>query len=380
MFKVAMILEDGRLAGPQVYISLLANALKDKVNTTIVIPIEDSAETIYKLDQFGLQYKTLQITRISKNIRCMIQYLVLFITETAEIYNYFKRNKFDIIYVSGGSWQYKGLIAGKIARIKVIWHMNDTYIPYIFRIVFNILNNLADAFTFASEKTRDYYLPMIKKTKIGYIIPQPVDTSYFSNSSEIESEKIIKKNYNQLIIGTIANINPIKGLEIFIKIVARLNDFFDNLQFIVVGPVFSSQKNYFDKLLNQINNHKLRNIKFVGQQQDIRPFLDEFDIFVCTSYNESGPMTLWEAMSMKKAVVTTNVGDVSKYVHSGFSGEVVNIGDLDTMTQKIKELILDKDKRERYGEKARRIIQHKLDVSICADKHFKLFKRICKNR
>ena len=32
MFKVAMILEDGRLAGPQVYISLLANALKDKVN------------------------------------------------------------------------------------------------------------------------------------------------------------------------------------------------------------------------------------------------------------------------------------------------------------------------------------------------------------
>ena len=125
MFKVAMILEDGRLAGPQVYISLLANALKDKVNTTIVIPIEDSAETIYKLDQFGLQYKTLQITRISKNIRCMIQYLVLFITETAEIYNYFKRNKFDIIYVSGGSWQYKGLIAGKIARIKVIWHCRD---------------------------------------------------------------------------------------------------------------------------------------------------------------------------------------------------------------------------------------------------------------
>jgi len=112
----------------------------------------------------------------------------------------------------------------------------------------------------------------------------------------------------------------------------------------------------------------------------VRIFLRKFDIFVCTSYNESGPMTLWEAMSMEKAVVTTDVGDVSKYVHPGYSGDIVNVGDVDSLKARIMELIVNKEKREIYGINAREIIVRDLDVSICAEKHLKIFNHIYHNQ
>ena len=126
----------------------------------------------------------------------------------------------------------------------------------------------------------------------------------------------------------------------------------------------------------QIQDLGLENIQFMGGQDDVRLFLNKFDIFVCTSFVESGPMTLWEAMSMEKAVVTTNVGDVSKYIRSGYSGEVVPVNEVETMTEKIKELIIDGKKRRLYGIRAREIVSQKLNLSICARRHLKAFQNL----
>ena len=85
-------------------------------------------------------------------------------------------------------------------------------------------------------------------------------------------------------------------------------------------------------------------------------------------------MTLWEAMSMEKVVVSTNVGDVNKYVIPDYSGEVVSVGDAKGMSKKIIKLILDKEKRLFMGKQARKIIKENLDVSICAKKQYSAYK------
>ena len=375
--NVAMILEEGRLGGPQIYVTLVADALEKQINTTLVLPSEISDPFRRKLQESpGLAYKTFKLTRISNNLRSIMKYLFLFIPETYRIYGYFKKERFDIVYVAGGSWQYKGVIAGRLAKAKVIWHLNDTYTPFFIRCVFSLLSSFADAFTFASERTKKYYLPLIRKERIGFAIPQPVDTSYFSTNSISNRKDEMPVYHNKVLIGTVANINPLKGLDVFIKVISRLNNNIDNLTFVVVGNVFSSQKKYFNNLRKMINRLEIDNIKFIGYQNDIRTILKEFDLFICTSKAESGPMTLWEAMSMEKAVVTTDVGDVSKYVRSGYSGEIVSIGDVDGMTKKIMELIMDEKKRKIYGSRAREIVIQNLDVSICAEKHLTVFQHI----
>ncbi len=57
-------------------------------------------------------------------------------------------------------------------------------------------------------------------------------------------------------IGTIANINKIKGLETFIKAGEILNQNIKNLHFQVIGKVFENQKKYFNSLENLCKKKK----------------------------------------------------------------------------------------------------------------------------
>ena len=45
----------------------------------------------------------------------------------------------------------------------------------------------------------------------------------------------------------------------------------------------------------------------------IRSLLNQSDIYVCSSNYESSPVSIWEAMSMELPIVSTDVGDLSKY-------------------------------------------------------------------
>ena len=44
ILKVANIIEDGRIAGPQMRMTMIASSLKTKINTKILMPKKDSKE------------------------------------------------------------------------------------------------------------------------------------------------------------------------------------------------------------------------------------------------------------------------------------------------------------------------------------------------
>ena len=78
--NVVMILEEGRLGGPQIYVSLVANALKKKINNaTIIIPSENSTPFKRLLKKSGLAYKTFKLSQFTKNTCAIVRYLLFFI-------------------------------------------------------------------------------------------------------------------------------------------------------------------------------------------------------------------------------------------------------------------------------------------------------------
>ena len=123
----------------------------------------------------------------------------------------------------------------------------------------------------------------------------------------------------------------------------------------------------------------LSNIDFVNSCSDVRPLLQRFDIFTITSLSETGPMTLWEAMSMEKAIVTTDVGDVRKFVKDDINGYIINIRDPDTLAKKIAKLIIYPEIRKNFGKKVRQVVKSKLDLKICADLHVQAYQVLAKN-
>jgi len=379
MINVANIIEEGKLGGPQIRITNVANSLSNKINTTVILPIENADDFVNRLEDLDVNYKQLHLTKITKELNPAIRYIVFSFFEIIQLKNYFKRKNFDIIHVSGGSWQYKGVIAGYLAGVKVLWHLNDTSMPYIFRKLFIFFSRFVDGYIYASRRSELYYGKLLKQKnkKPSFVIQAPVNTIKFDPKLRFAGDgELIQKWGKKMVIGTIANINRVKGLDNFIDSIIILNKTYEDLIFIVIGQLYNSQKHYFNYLKKVIKNNQINNLFFVGQRLDIKPLLNRIDIYVCSSKFESSPISIWEAMSMEKPIVSTDVGDVKYFVRTGHSGFIAETNNPDNLAMNISKLITNKKLRIQFGKRNRSITVKKLDIRYCAMKHLMAYEKI----
>ena len=374
--KVANVIEDGRLAGPQKRIMMVASVLNKKIETKIIFPKKNSEEFKLHCSAFGVKYLPLSLTTMSNNLISILKYLVLFPYEILILLFTFKKHRFDLVHVSGGCWQFKGVIAAKLAKLKVIWHLNDTKSPFFIRKIFSYLSSSANSFIFASEKTKEYYINLIPSKTKNFLIQSPVDTDYFDPNIKYPVEELKKKYLlaKKTVIGTIGNINRNKDHITLLKTAKIISSYSKDMIFLIVGPVYQSQKKYFKSLMDMIKKEEINNILFLDGKEDVRPFLKIMDIYVCSSDNEASPLSVWEAMSMEKAVVSTDVGDVGKFINNGINGFIVNRKDSNALAKRIINLAEAPELKNNFGKSARLVVKNKLNLNLCAKLHNEVYK------
>lgn len=95
----------------------------------------------------------------------------------------------------------------------------------------------------------------------------------------------------------------------------------------------------------------------------VETLLDDADLLVLPSYHEGLPMAVLEAMAHRLPVVATEVGSIGDVVDE-HTGILVPVGDPPALAQAVKELIEDKERRERLGENG---YQRVLDNHVISD-------------
>ena len=375
---VANFIEEARIGGPQIRNLMVAKAINKKNKITIIFSNKNSIPLKKKSELSKIKYITLPLTTIKRGFIGLSKYIIFFPFEVLMIAWVFKKNKFDLVHVSGGCWQTKGIFAAKIAGIKVVWELNDTFAPKIVKNTFYYLSSLANSYIFASEKTKMYYKNFFSNHRKNFIIQSPVDTEKFDPKINYENNFFLQNSNNEkkIIIGTVANISPVKNIEMIIGACKKLSNYSDKIIFFIVGSLHFSQKNYYKKLNEIIKNYKIKNFFFLDSKDDIRPLISFMDIYLCTSKFEASPLSVWEAMSMEKAIISTDVGDVAKFIDNGSNGFIVRVGDISSLVKRIEELIKNPKLREEFGKVSRHIAKNKLDIEICANQHIKAYKEI----
>ena len=352
--RIANVIEEGKLGGPQVRMVRVAAALGDRAETLIVMPRANSAPFREMCEAHGVPYRVLPLTRITKEWRAALAYLLFSPIEVLRLARLFRREGIDLVHASGGSWQYKAVIAARLAGVPSVWHLNDTFSPGWVRRIFRLVQPLADGFIYTSHSVKAYYGRYISGTRPFAFVPPPVDvTEYDPELAYSEGANTLALFGNDHVIGTIGNVNPIKGLETLIRAAIHLQDQGHTPHVVILGPVFDRQRGYHRRLLALARELGLDRIHFLGARTDVRPLLARFDVYVCSSLSESWGMALWEAMAMARPVVSTDVGDVARHVQDGTSGFVVPVRDPAAMADRIGQLLADPGLRVRMGEAAR---------------------------
>lgn len=104
-------------------------------------------------------------------------------------------------------------------------------------------------------------------------------------------------------------------------------------------------------------------ISYHGEVKDVRPYIAACQIFVLPSYYREGtPRSTLEAMSMGRAVVTTDVPGCRETVDHGVNGLLIPPRDVRKLADAILELLRDPQRAANMGERGRRLVEQRFEV------------------
>lgn len=103
-------------------------------------------------------------------------------------------------------------------------------------------------------------------------------------------------------------------------------------------------------------------IDYLGKLDDVRPAIASSAVYVLPSYREGTPRTVLEAMSMGRAIITTDTPGCRETVIDGENGYLVPIRTVDALANAMKRFIDDQQLAMRMGRQSRRIAEEKYDV------------------
>lgn len=99
-----------------------------------------------------------------------------------------------------------------------------------------------------------------------------------------------------------------------------------------------------------------------GQQSNVKPFIAACSVYVLPSYREGTPRTVLEAMSMGRAIITTDAPGCRETVIDGDNGFLIAVKDADALAEAMLKFIEQPELIVRMGKRSREIAEEKYDV------------------
>lgn len=103
-------------------------------------------------------------------------------------------------------------------------------------------------------------------------------------------------------------------------------------------------------------------IEYLGRLDDVRPAIARCSVYVLPSYREGTPRTVLEAMSMGRAVITTDAPGCRETVDVGSNGFLVPVKSVDALANVMFRFIEEPGLVARMGEQSRKIAENKYEV------------------
>ncbi len=195
------------------------------------------------------------------------------------------------------------------------------------------------------------------------VLPNGVDPDRFSPTvRRFTIRRALNLSPDRLIVLTVANLKPVKGHQVLLDALAGMRKYTPRITVVAVGG------DYLDGEIQARAARQLPDfdIRFVGEQADVLPWMQSADLFVLPSLYEGLSNSLLEAMSCELPCVASNVGGNTEVIDHGESGLLVTPGDPVELASAIQFLLEDADARDSIGAAARRTVlqNHRVDECV----------------
>jgi glycosyltransferase involved in cell wall biosynthesis len=203
---------------------------------------------------------------------------------------------------------------------------------------------------------------------INKIISLTCEGGNIESISGIPNEKII--------IGAVSRLSREKGINILIEAFEIItNNGFDAFLMIIGAGA------EMDRLQKLVSDRGLsKRVLFYGKADWLNAMhlLSEMDIVVVPSLFEGFGLSAAEAMAAGKPVIASDCYGLREVVENGETGYLFNPGDSLDLSHKLKMLLIDKKRRDEFGQKGQLKIKNQFSLNIFSSKILSLYETVDK--
>jgi N-acetyl-alpha-D-glucosaminyl L-malate synthase BshA len=191
------------------------------------------------------------------------------------------------------------------------------------------------------------------------VVPNFLDCGEYRRrfDAELRARLAPPDEYDALVLH-VSNFRPVKRVDAVVDVFRRIRERVRaRLVLIGDGPVREQVEQQVDAA------NLARHVLFLGEQQELVPWLSVGDVFLLPSAQESFGLAALEAMACEVPVVASKVGGLPEIIEHGVTGFVCAPQDLDGMAACAIDVLSETSRREAMGRAAADVVR----VRYCTD-------------
>lgn len=236
--------------------------------------------------------------------------------------------------------------------------IHDSWLYRRVRSLYGIVNRGARCVFFQNQEDMAFFLDrgLLKGTPTVLLPGSGMDTTHFGFAALPEE--------GEFTFVMVARLIADKGVREYVAAAEKVARTHPGTRFLLIGPQGVSNSS----AINEAEVAEWRRtgvVDYVGEQDDVRPWLAKSHVLVLPSYREGMPRTVLEAASMGRPAIVTDVPGCRQAVVHGKTGWLCQVRDPESLAAcMIACLNMSYDQLAEAGRAARRRIENEFDERI----------------
>lgn len=239
--------------------------------------------------------------------------------------------------------------------------LHDSWLFRRVRSLYGLANRGSRRVFFQNQDDHDLFLShgLLRATPTTVLPGSGMDTTRFSFSPLPEPPPFT--------FVMIARLLGDKGVREYVQAAGRVREAHPDCRFLLIGPHGASNCSAITEAEVQ-GWHATGVIEVLGEQGDVRPFLEQSHVLVLPSYREGMPRTVLEAAAMGRPAIVSDVPGCRQAVVAGKTGWLCEVKSADSLAQCMEACIaMPQAQLQAAGKAARVRIEQEFDERIVVE-------------
>jgi glycosyltransferase involved in cell wall biosynthesis len=365
--KVLIVITKSNFGGAQRYVYDIARSLTAKCD--IAVACGGEGLLVQKLQAENI--RIISIPYLGRDVNPLKDVLVFF-----RLYALFRKEKPDVLHLNSSKIGGMGSLAGRLAKIPHIvftahgwaWNEDRGMISKLFiRLIYTLTFAFSNEIIAVSEAIRSQAknLPFAKKIKVIYL---GIDNALVYDRTI--ARKMLPNGLNdyEMLVGTVAELHPIKGLSYAIEAFSTLRDL--NIKYIIWAE--GDERKKLEALITKL---ELKDRVFLpGNVPNASLFMRAFDCLLVPSLSEALGYVVLEAGRAEVPVIATSVGGIPEIIEDMKSGILVHPKNAKDIARAITFMAQNKDKNAIMARALKETISNKFSLSSMIESTAKIYR------